>query len=217
MSPWLLFEAGALSKLQTEKDAHVCTYLIDMPHTAVTGPLAEFQHTLATKDDTRRLLQTINAAIPEEQGRLTEAQLDRAFKRCWPELEQCLNKLPKPREPSVPPRASDDILREILEIVRSLAKPPPSWASLPATGVSPETLGQLLGRPTEGYPTGIADYGHSGMPVIGGGLGLLRRTPGGQFRADYPTSPPSPTPAPETPITAESVTSPKGRGRRRRK
>jgi TIR domain len=47
-APWLLFEAGALSKLQTEKDAHVCTYLVNMPYTDVTGPLAGFQHTLAT-------------------------------------------------------------------------------------------------------------------------------------------------------------------------
>jgi hypothetical protein len=32
-APWLLFEAGALSKLH--KDSKVCTYLIEMPYAAV--------------------------------------------------------------------------------------------------------------------------------------------------------------------------------------
>jgi hypothetical protein len=41
-APWLLFEAGALSKLHRE--AKVCTYLIDMPYTAVPqGPFSELR------------------------------------------------------------------------------------------------------------------------------------------------------------------------------
>jgi hypothetical protein len=36
-APWLLVEAGDLSKLL--KDAYVFTYLIDVEPTAVTGPL----------------------------------------------------------------------------------------------------------------------------------------------------------------------------------
>jgi hypothetical protein len=39
-APWLLFEAGALSKLYREKDAHVCTYLIGMRFAdVIEGPL----------------------------------------------------------------------------------------------------------------------------------------------------------------------------------
>jgi hypothetical protein len=135
MAPWILFEAGALSKLQ-RKDVYVCTYLIDLRHTDVTGPLAEFQHTLATKEDTHQLIKTINDAMAEGQGRLAEAPLDRAFERCWPELQQKLETLPKPEEPAAPPRAPDDMLREILEIVRDLAKPPPALLA----SARPETL-----------------------------------------------------------------------------
>ncbi|MGH8071729.1 MAG: TIR domain-containing protein [Candidatus Entotheonellia bacterium] len=118
-APWLLFEAGALSKLHTKKGTYVCTYLIGVSHTTVTGPLAEFQHTLATKADTHQLVKTINAAM--EQGRITDTQLDRAFERCWPDLQQCLETLPETKEAVPPPRKAEDMLQEILEIVRGIA------------------------------------------------------------------------------------------------
>lgn len=89
----------------------------------VTGPLAEFQHTLATKDDTYRLVQTINAAIADGRGRLTDTHLKRAFERCWPELEQCLEALPEPQEPIPPPRKPEDMVQELLETVRGLVNP----------------------------------------------------------------------------------------------
>jgi hypothetical protein len=116
-APWLLFEAGALSKLY--KEARVCTYLIDMPYADVPpGPFSEFQHTLATKEETQRMVRSINGAIPKGQGRLTESELNRAFERCWPELERCLANLPEPQEPIPPRRKPEDMLQEILEIVR---------------------------------------------------------------------------------------------------
>jgi hypothetical protein len=122
-APWLLFEAGALAKLRRKQDAHVCTYLVGLSHATVTGPLAEFQHTLATIDDTYRLVQTINAAMADGQGRLTDTHLKRAFERCWSELEQRLAALPEPREPLPPPRKAEDMLQELLELVRSLVNP----------------------------------------------------------------------------------------------
>jgi hypothetical protein len=119
---WLLFEAGALSKLH--KDALVCTYLVGVDYSAVTGPLADFQHTPATKEDTHQMVKSINAAIDEGQGRLTDTQLDRAFKRCWSELQRCLETLPEPQEAIPPPRKAEDMLQEVLEVVRGLAKTP---------------------------------------------------------------------------------------------
>lgn len=141
-APWLLFEGGALSKLHMERNAHVCTYLIDMPYSAVTGPLAEFQHTLAIKDDTYRLVQTINGAIADGEGRLTDAQLKRAFERCWSELKQCLDTLPEPEGPVPPPRKAEDMLQETLEIVRSLVNP----RQLSATELVLGRMAQLLAR-----------------------------------------------------------------------
>jgi hypothetical protein len=115
--PWLLFEAGALSKLH--KQARVCTYLIGMSYAEVPpGPFSHFQHTFATKEDTYRMVQSIHRAIPEGERRLTEPELERAFKRCWPELWQCLQALPDPEEPLPPPRKTEDLLEEILLAVR---------------------------------------------------------------------------------------------------
>src|SRR5437867_2924119 len=53
-SAWIHFEAGALAK--TTKDSHVCTYLFDVDHSDVDYPLAQFQHTKASKDDTFKLI-----------------------------------------------------------------------------------------------------------------------------------------------------------------
>jgi len=117
--PWLLFEAGALSKLL--KDAYVCTYLIGVEPTTITGPLAEFQHTLATRDDTQQMVRMINGAI-DEQGRLPDDTLDRAFNHWWPELERRLKKLPALEDAAPPHRKVEDMLQEVLEIVRDLAK-----------------------------------------------------------------------------------------------
>jgi hypothetical protein len=49
---WILFEAGALSKLSS---AYVCTYLLELSPSDVEPPLGQFQHTVATKDDTKAL------------------------------------------------------------------------------------------------------------------------------------------------------------------
>jgi hypothetical protein len=57
---WILFEAGALSKT---KDAHVCTFLLDLKPTDIKQPLALFQHTEFEKEDVRKLTHTINQAV----------------------------------------------------------------------------------------------------------------------------------------------------------
>jgi hypothetical protein len=45
-SPWILFEAGAISK---SSDSYVCTFLIDINPTDLTGPLSLFQATKLKK------------------------------------------------------------------------------------------------------------------------------------------------------------------------
>ena|SRR5689334_7768015 len=60
-SPWLLFEAGALSK---KEESRVCTYLYDLKYENVKDPLSQFQHTLATEAETKKLVGTINRALP---------------------------------------------------------------------------------------------------------------------------------------------------------
>jgi hypothetical protein len=62
MSPWLLFEAGAVAK---RVDSRVWTYLFGLGYTDVKDPLSQFQHTAATKEDTRKLIATLNHRLGE--------------------------------------------------------------------------------------------------------------------------------------------------------
>src|SRR6185369_14317031 len=53
-APWILFEAGALSKALSR--TLVCTYLFQVGPTDIKGPLSQFQASLATREDTKKLL-----------------------------------------------------------------------------------------------------------------------------------------------------------------
>jgi TIR domain len=123
-APWLLFEAGALSKSQDE--SRVWTLLYQLEHSEVTGPLAQFQHTKAEKEDVRKLMRAINTAQGETL--ITEAQLAKAFDRGWGELDEQLQKIPKARTGGAPERTQLDMIKEILEHVRDLARKPTSEA-----------------------------------------------------------------------------------------
>ncbi|MFX0196031.1 MAG: TIR domain-containing protein [Candidatus Hodarchaeota archaeon] len=90
-APWILFEAGALSK--TLDHTFVCPYLVDLEPGDVEGPLAQFQSTKADKEDTRRLLHTINRALDSKA--LSEQRLNTIFERWWPDLEGKLSNLPE--------------------------------------------------------------------------------------------------------------------------
>lgn len=119
-APWILFEAGALSK--TVEDTFVCPYLFQLEPADVKGPLAQFQLTKADKEDTRKLLDTINNALGESA--LKGEQLKRVFEKWWPDLEGQLQAIEGARsEDAAPPRRTDrDILKEILSIVRGQAR-----------------------------------------------------------------------------------------------
>lgn len=124
-SPWIHYEAGALSKT---KDALIWTFLHGLAQGDVPQPLGRFQHTLAQKGDTLRLLKTINGRLADVGGEpLSEQLLEENFELFWPQLEkrlQAVEKIPlKSTTNKLPegdrPRAERAILDEILELVRS--------------------------------------------------------------------------------------------------
>jgi hypothetical protein len=118
---WILFEAGALAK--TLDDTFVCPYLVDLkPSDIPGGPLTQFQAKTATREGTWELLLSINAAL-KESG-LSDNKLQRAFARCWPELESELSNLPPSGDDHYGSRSSDDKIEEILMIVRELKRFP---------------------------------------------------------------------------------------------
>jgi hypothetical protein len=116
-APWILFEAGALSKT---KGSHVCTFLLDVAPADVEPPLGQFQHTLFTKDDVMKLVQTINDAVKNcEERSLTDQNLVAVFDMFWPQLETQLNEIKDQPEEKPAPRPERELLEEVLEILRS--------------------------------------------------------------------------------------------------
>src|ERR1043165_1194771 len=80
--PWILFEAGALSK--TIEKTYVCPYLYGIESSTVQWPLAQFQSKKSNKSETKELLQTMNLALGDPP--LDKERFDRSFEKWWPDL-----------------------------------------------------------------------------------------------------------------------------------
>jgi len=118
-APWLNFEAGAVSN--TSWSANVCTYLFNVTSSDITGPLNQFQWTVATsKEENLKLLATINGA--QEDDALEERRLEKAFNTYWPELDTALTEISQAKLPHLAKRSLEDIAEETLNIVRDLQK-----------------------------------------------------------------------------------------------
>lgn len=115
--PWILFEAGALSK-NFEK-SKVCTILFGLAPADAKPPLSDFQHTLFSKIDFSKLLKTINRCSGENA--LPDHILDNVFDKWWPDLERQVDQILKDEKSgSTEVRSERDLLHEILDINRSL-------------------------------------------------------------------------------------------------
>ncbi|GHJ11811.1 hypothetical protein TPA0907_61780 [Micromonospora humidisoli] len=117
--PWLNFEAGALAK--SLDNARVRPVLLGLQPSEVTGPLAQFQATVASDhDDMFRLIASLNAACAAP---LDGTRLERAFERNWPDYVKRLASLPSAAPlDELPQRSQDDMIGEILERVREVQR-----------------------------------------------------------------------------------------------
>jgi hypothetical protein len=115
-NPWLLFEAGALSR---KEESRVYTYLFEMRDTR--DPLAQFQHTLAAEDGTKSLVRSMNRLMGT--AGLEPARLEKALDRLWPDLQRRLGTIPSIADEERPPeRNTHDLIQEVLNYVRELAR-----------------------------------------------------------------------------------------------
>jgi hypothetical protein len=112
-APWVLFEAGALSKSLSE--SRVCPYLINLSKNELTGPLTQFQLVEAHREDTLKMVKTLNnhLEVPLPIDRLT-----RIFDSFWPNLEFTISALPPVSEEAKPMIQETELLQEILSILR---------------------------------------------------------------------------------------------------
>lgn len=122
-APWLLFEAGALSK--SVKEASVFTLLVGgLKNSDIDGPLSHFQHTLFEKEDFFKLVSAINEG--HEQAKQEAARLRKIFDKFWDELEASISKTVKSEaKPEKRQRSSEEILDKLLELTSYIARKMP--------------------------------------------------------------------------------------------
>lgn len=83
--PWLLYEAGALSRMKKER-VFLCGLLLGgLEPKDVGGPLGQFQHRPFTRADVLKLLKDLNDSLPTAD-RIRPAVLDRKFRSAWAKL-----------------------------------------------------------------------------------------------------------------------------------
>jgi len=121
--PWLNFEAGALSK--SIVTARIHPFLVGMNPGELTGPVAQFQATRYSKDDTRKLIHALNSDAGAAS--LSTEKVNRSFDVCWPNLESRLEPLHLESfkdligDPPGPRETQRDLTAEELNILRVIA------------------------------------------------------------------------------------------------
>ena len=125
--PWMLFEAGALSKSLDE--SHVIPLLIDVRNEELPSPLVIFQSVSLDKLGIRRLLDGLRLADPN--AKIDATQLDTIFEWWWPKFEKdCAGDAPEVAQSDASSRGARgkgrsgrDILEEIFEMLRTARQP----------------------------------------------------------------------------------------------
>lgn len=114
-APWILFEAGALSKIVSSSS--VCPLLLDLEVSELSGPLSQFQAARADKKGTLDLLCAINKRASQT---LDPVRLPQVFDGLWSRFESQLKRIPPQSHSPKPMRAQEEILEELVATVRGL-------------------------------------------------------------------------------------------------
>lgn len=122
-APWLLFEAGALSKLGASR---VWTFLLGVSPADVKFPLAQFQHTEFSEPELRKLVRAVRAAAKRNDEPVpSEVDLESLFDALWDGFREEIEAIAaRPHEGGAPARDTNEILVEILDVVRALGRRP---------------------------------------------------------------------------------------------
>ena len=113
---WMHFEAGAISK-SSEGGTLVCPYLCGLRLDALKWPLKQFQAVNADRAGTKKLVCTLNRALPPSK-RLEGLRLDKAFGRCWKDLSSRLAKVAFAQDASGSP-TEKEMLEDIWRTIRA--------------------------------------------------------------------------------------------------
>ena len=117
--PWVLFEAGAISR--SINRSRVTPLLIDLSPADLSGPLAHFQATTISEVDMLRLIKSINSSI--DDSRFDDTLIERAFYKWWPDLEKFIGdiiKSAKQDSHKAQIRSDRELLEELLQTTETL-------------------------------------------------------------------------------------------------
>jgi hypothetical protein len=138
--PWIMFEAGALSKrMDTSK---VCPVLFGVENADLEGPLVQFQASPFSETEMRKLVKTLNAGLGEL--RLDDSVLNSVFEMWWPKLSERVTTVMEQysgKTKAVTTTRSDrDILEEVLQLTRLNAASNGRFARDSFSGMDPRAL-----------------------------------------------------------------------------
>jgi hypothetical protein len=116
--PWLIFEAGALAKLE---HAQVIPLYIDIEGTDVVGPLEDWQGRNLDRDGMWQVVSDINAATTQS---IPEDSLRHLFDLTWPQLDAAVEaaKAKYQDAPAPAKRDQDSMLDELVERTRRIER-----------------------------------------------------------------------------------------------
>lgn len=130
-STWLNFEAGALAK--SVEASRVVPLAIDLTPADIAIPLGQFQAQPATQEGFAALLVSINQHC---EPPLSDTLLARSVSKWWPDLDRALTEInaiaPVVEQPHG--RTDRELLEELLDTVRSIARTSDAGASATPTG-----------------------------------------------------------------------------------
>lgn len=115
-SPWVLFEAGALTKsLETSR---VIPLLLDLEFSDVSGPLAQFQAKKLSRTGVGETIQSIQKVAADEA--IPKDRAKQLFDALWSEFESKLEGIPDDAPAERHMRPQHKILEELVSSVRAL-------------------------------------------------------------------------------------------------
>ena len=111
-SRWMIFEAGALSKII--ETSRVIPYRLQFGEIDVCLPLSQFQGIDTDKAGSFKLVRNINEALGKPLA--DQEKLRNIYEKWWPDLERELKEIPPSAIRKI--RSDRELLEEILEIAR---------------------------------------------------------------------------------------------------
>lgn len=117
-APWLLFEAGALTKSVGASQAIPLLFEMEQRDLPSASPLSQIQGEKFEKDGLLRVIKTISKASKDSRE---DRQIEELFEAMWPKLNEKIRQIPPVATPkNLPHRTNEVVLEELVENVRSI-------------------------------------------------------------------------------------------------